>query len=34
VEFARRSIPGDFRPTFKELETACRAGSAPPVEAK
>lgn len=28
VEFARRSIPGDFRPSFKELETACRAGSA------
>ncbi len=24
VEFARRSIPADFRPTFKELEAACR----------
>src|ERR1700734_940530 len=30
VEFARRSIPGEVRPSFKELETACRAGSAPP----
>jgi chemotaxis protein MotA len=28
VEFARRSIPGDLRPTFKELETACRGGAA------
>jgi chemotaxis protein MotA len=26
VEFARRSIPGDVRPTFKELEAACRGG--------
>jgi chemotaxis protein MotA len=26
VELARRSIPGDLRPTFKELETACRGG--------
>jgi chemotaxis protein MotA len=35
VEFARRSIPGDFRPSFKELEAACRGGSSPvPVEAK
>jgi chemotaxis protein MotA len=34
VEFARRSIPGDFRPTFKELETACRAGAAAPAEVK
>jgi len=25
VEFARRSIPGDLRPSFKELEAACRA---------
>jgi chemotaxis protein MotA len=28
VEFARRSIPGDYRPSFKELEIACRAGAA------
>ena len=26
VEFARRSIPSDVRPTFKELETTCRGG--------
>jgi chemotaxis protein MotA len=24
VEFARRSIPADLRPTFKELEETCR----------
>jgi chemotaxis protein MotA len=24
VEFARRSIPGDVRPSFKELEAACK----------
>src|SRR5580658_463639 len=30
VEFARRSISGEFRPSFKELEAACRGGSAPP----
>src|SRR5580704_4682685 len=29
VEFARRSIPGEWRPTFKELEVACRGGAAP-----
>lgn len=34
VEFARRSIPGDHRPTFKELEAACRGGSAPAPETK
>lgn len=28
VEFARRTIPGDLRPTFKELEAACRGGAA------
>ena len=28
VEFARRSIPGELRPSFKELESACRGGSA------
>lgn len=26
VEFARRSVPGDVRPSFKEMETACRGG--------
>jgi chemotaxis protein MotA len=26
VEFARRTIPGEVRPSFKELETACRGG--------
>ncbi len=26
VEFARRTIPSDFRPTFKELEAECRGG--------
>jgi chemotaxis protein MotA len=31
VEFARRSIPADLRPSFKELETACKpGGGAPP----
>jgi chemotaxis protein MotA len=36
VEFARRSIPGEHRPSFKELEAACRGGSAtaPPAETK
>ncbi len=28
VEFARRSIPHDLRPTFKEMETACKGGGA------
>ncbi len=35
VEFARRSVPGECRPSFKELEAACRGGSsAPPAEGK
>jgi chemotaxis protein MotA len=35
VEFARRSISGDYRPSFKELEAACRGGGgAAPPEAK
>jgi chemotaxis protein MotA len=34
VEFARRSIPGEFRPTFKDLEAACKGGAAVPVESK
>jgi len=28
VEFARRSIPGELRPSFKEMETMCRSGAA------
>ena len=28
VEFARRSIPGDLRPSFQELEEAVRAAKA------
>ncbi|MGB9456755.1 MAG: flagellar motor stator protein MotA [Bryobacteraceae bacterium] len=27
VELARRSIPSEVRPTFKEMETACRKGN-------
>jgi chemotaxis protein MotA len=34
VEFARRSVPGDLRPSFKEMETACRGGAAAGGEAK
>ena len=29
VEFARRSIPTEVRPSFKELETACRGSKTP-----
>jgi chemotaxis protein MotA len=29
IEFARRSIPGDVRPTFKETEAALKGGAAP-----
>lgn len=29
VEFARRSIPSEVRPSFKELEKACKGGAAP-----
>ena len=28
TEFARRSVPGELRPSFKEMETACRGGAA------
>lgn len=28
VEFARRAIPGDLRPTFQEMEAACKGTSA------
>ena len=30
TEFARRSIPSHSRPTFKEMETACKGGGAAP----
>ena len=29
VEFARRTIPSDVRPSFKEMEAACKGGAAP-----
>src|SRR5580698_907146 len=29
VEIARRAVPGHVRPSFKELEAACRGGGAP-----
>ena len=34
IEFARRTVPGELRPTFLELEAACRKGghSAAPAE--
>jgi len=28
IEFARRSLPGDLRPTFQELEAACKGAQA------
>lgn len=31
VEFARRAIPHDARPGFKEMEAACKGGAAAPV---
>jgi len=34
VEFARRAIPHDARPTFKEMEEACKRGGAPAAAAK
>jgi chemotaxis protein MotA len=34
VEFARRAITHDVRPTFKEMEAACKGGAAPVAEAK
>jgi chemotaxis protein MotA len=34
VEFARRSIPEELRPSFKELEAACRGPAAAGGEAK
>jgi flagellar motor component MotA len=32
IEFARRAIPSDLRPSFKEMEEGCKAGSATPVQ--
>jgi chemotaxis protein MotA len=34
AEFARRAIPSSVRPTFKELEAACRRGSSTAVPAQ
>jgi chemotaxis protein MotA len=34
VEFARRAIPHDNRPSFKEMEKACKGGGAPAAAAK
>ncbi|MCU1330634.1 MAG: chemotaxis protein, partial [Bryobacterales bacterium] len=28
VEFARRAIPHDRRPSFKDMEAACKGGAA------
>lgn len=33
VEFARRSIPADVRPSFKDMEKACKGGGPAKVEA-
>jgi chemotaxis protein MotA len=33
AEFARRAIPHDLRPSFKEFETACKGGGAAPAQA-
>ncbi len=33
VEVARRAVPGHVRPSFKELEAACRGGGAEPAAA-
>jgi chemotaxis protein MotA len=29
IEFARRSIPSEVRPSFAEMEAACKGGAAP-----
>jgi len=34
VEFARRAIPHELRPTFKEMETAIKGGGAAAPAAK
>ena len=28
VEFARRAVPPELRPTFKDMEAACKGGAA------
>jgi chemotaxis protein MotA len=33
VEVARRAIPGHVRPSFKEMEQACRGGGSAPAVA-
>lgn len=33
IEFARRSVPSDLRPTFQEMEKACKGGGAAPAAA-
>ena len=32
IEFARRAIPSDLRPSFKEMEEGCKAAAAAPVQ--
>jgi chemotaxis protein MotA len=32
VEFARRAIPHEVRPGFKEMDEACRRGAAAPAQ--
>ena len=34
VEFARRAIPSQYRPSFKETEAACKGGGAAPASEK
>jgi chemotaxis protein MotA len=34
VEFARRSIPGELRPSFQQVEKACRGGGGAAAEGK
>jgi chemotaxis protein MotA len=33
IELARRSIPGELRPTFQEMEGTCRGGGAAAIKA-
>lgn len=33
IEFARRSVPSDLRPTFQEMEKACKGGGSAPAAA-
>jgi len=33
VEFARRAIPNEHRPTFRDMETACKGGAVPVAKA-